>query len=107
MIASDAFLLIIILRLVPLSNMDPLKKTPMGRSWQCQEPGCGKITIKPYRWVVGAKTTFACDSCNGKVMEVGALESTPILEDVLRKMALLEQQLMALKHRMDDQCGKP
>ena len=78
-----------------------------GRSWQCQEPGCGKITIKPYRWVVGSKTTFACDSCSGKVKEVGVAESTPMLEEVIRKMGLLEKQVMALHHRMDDQCGKP
>ncbi len=78
-----------------------------GRTWQCQEPGCGKTTIKPYRWVVGAKTTFACDSCSGKVKEVGVEESTPMLEEVLRKMALLERQVMALHQRMDDQCGKP
>jgi hypothetical protein len=76
-------------------------------SWQCQEPGCGKVTIKPYRWVVGAKTTFACDSCNGEVKEMGMPEGAPIPEEVLRKIALLEQQLMALKQRMDDQCGKP
>ena len=78
-----------------------------GRSWQCQEPGCGKISIKPYRWVVGSKTTFACDTCSGKVKEVGAVESTPMLEEVLRKMALLEKQVRALHQRMDDQCGKP
>jgi len=75
-------------------------------SWQCQEPGCGKVTIKPYRWVVGAKTTFACDSCNGKVKEINATEA-PMPEEVLRKIALLEQQVMALQQRMDDQCGKP
>ena len=79
---------------------------PLGRSWQCQESGCGKTTIKPYRWVVGAKTTFACDSCGGKVKAVGALDDASVLEDVLRKVALLEQQVMALHHRMDDQCGK-
>ena len=78
-----------------------------GRSWQCQESGCGKITTKPYRWVVGAKTTFACDSCSGKVKEVGVAESTPELEEVIRKMGLLEKQVMALHRRMDDQCGKP
>jgi 3'-phosphoadenosine 5'-phosphosulfate sulfotransferase (PAPS reductase)/FAD synthetase len=78
-----------------------------GGSWQCQEPGCGQITIKPYRWVVGAKTTFACDSCSGKVKEVGATESTLELEEVIRKMGLLEKQVMALHRRMDDQCGKP
>jgi hypothetical protein len=76
-------------------------------SWQCQEPGCGKVTIKPYRWVVGAKTTFACDSCNGEVKEIGTQEGTPIPEELLQKIALLEQQVMALKQRMDDQCGKP
>jgi len=78
-----------------------------GHSWQCQELGCGKITTKPYRWVVGSKTTFACDSCSGKVKEVGVAESTPILEEVLRKVALVEKQVMALHRRMDDQCGKP
>ena len=78
-----------------------------GRSWQCQESGCGKITTKPYRWVVGAKTTFACDSCSGKVKEVGVTESAPELEEVIRKMGLLEKQVMALHRRMDDQCGKP
>tara|TARA_Y100000310_G_scaffold316823_1_gene369001 strand:- start:529 stop:828 length:300 start_codon:yes stop_codon:yes gene_type:complete len=78
-----------------------------GQTWQCQEPGCGKTTIKPYRWVVGAKTTFACDSCSGKVKIVGVAESTPMLEEVLRKMALLEKQVRALHQRMDDQCGKP
>lgn len=77
-----------------------------GRSWQCQESGCGQITIKPYRWVVGAKTTFACDSCSGKVKEVGSEES-PALEEVIRKMALLEKQVMALHRRMDNQIGKP
>jgi hypothetical protein len=56
---------------------------------------------------VGAKTTFACDSCNGEVKEVGTQEGTPIPEEVLRKIALLEQQVMALQQRMDDQCGKP
>ena len=76
-------------------------------SWQCQEPGCGKVTIKPYRWVVGAKTTFACDSCNGEVKEIGTQEGTSIPEELLQKIALLEQQVMALKQRMDDQCGKP
>ena len=75
-------------------------------SWQCQEPGCGKVTIKPYRWVVGAKTTFACDSCNGNVEEINATKA-PMSEEVLRKIALLEQQVMALQQRMDDQCGKP
>jgi|2_EtaG_2_1085320.scaffolds.fasta_scaffold28517_2 hypothetical protein len=78
-----------------------------GRSWQCQDPECGKITIKPYRWVAGAKTTFACDSCSGKVKEVGVAEITPELEAVIRKMGLLEKQVMALHRRMDDQCGKP
>ena len=78
-----------------------------GRSWQCQDPACGKITIQPYRWVVGSKTTFACDSCSGKVKEVGAAEITPELEEVIRKMGLLEKQVMALHRRMDDQCGKP
>ena len=78
-----------------------------GRSWQCQEPECGKITVTPYRWVVGSKTTFACDSCSGKVKGVGAEESAPALEEVMRKMALLEKQVMALHRRMDDQCGKP
>jgi hypothetical protein len=78
-----------------------------GGSWQCQEPGCGQITIKPYRWVVGAKTTFACDSCSGTVKQVGVAESTPELEEVIRKMGLLEKQVMALHRRMDDQCGKP
>ena len=80
---------------------------PVGRSWKCQEQGCGKITVKPHRWVVGAKTTFACDSCGGKVKAVGALDDASVLEDMLRKVALLEQQVMALHHRMDDQCGKP
>jgi hypothetical protein len=56
---------------------------------------------------VGAKTTFACDSCNGEVKEMGMPEGAPIPEEVLRKIALLEQQLIALKQRMDDQCGKP
>ena len=83
------------------------KNVPKGGSWQCQEPGCGKITIQPYRWVVGSKTTFACDSCSGKVKEVGAAEITPELEEVIRKMGLLEKQVMALHRRMDDQCGKP
>ena len=78
-----------------------------GRTWQCQEPGCGQITIKPCRWVVGAKTTFACDSCSGKVKEIGSEESAPALEEVIRKMGLLEKQVMALHRRMDDQCGKP
>ena len=78
-----------------------------GRSWQCQDPECGKITIKPYRWVAGAKTTFARDSCSGKVKEVGVAEITPELEAVIRKMGLLEKQVMALHRRMDDQCGKP
>ena len=75
-------------------------------SWKCQEPGCGKVTIKPYRWVVGAKTTFACDSCNGKVKEINATEA-PMPEEISRKIALLEQQVMALHQRMDDQIGKP
>jgi|7_EtaG_2_1085326.scaffolds.fasta_scaffold03459_5 hypothetical protein len=78
-----------------------------GRSWQCQESGCGKITSKPYRWVVGAKTTFGCDSCGGKVKVVGASENDDLLEEMSRKMTLLEQQVMALHQRMDDQCGKP
>ena len=78
-----------------------------GRSWQCQESGCGKITSKPFRWVVGAKTTFACDTCQGDVKEVGVLEGSVALEEVLRKIALLEQQVMALHQRMDDQIGKP
>jgi hypothetical protein len=30
-----------------------------------------------------------------------------MLEEVIRKMGLLEKQVMALHHRMDDQCGKP
>ena len=76
-----------------------------GRSWQCQEEGCGKGTIKPYRWVIGTKTTFACDSCSGKVKEVGAEE--PALEEVIRKITLLEKQVRALHQRMDDQIGKP
>ena len=88
---------------------EPIKTSTLtaGCSWQCQEPVCGKITVKPYRWVVGAKTTFACDSCSGKVKAVGATESTPELEEVIRKMGLLEKQVMALHRRMDDQCGKP
>jgi len=56
---------------------------------------------------VGAKTTFGCDSCGGKVKVVGASESDDLLEEMSRKMTLLEQQVMALHHRMDDQCGKP
>jgi hypothetical protein len=88
---------------------EPIKTSSLtsGRSWQCQESGCGKITIKPYRWVVRDKTTFACDSCSGKVKEVGVAESTPELEEMIRKMGLLEKQVMALHRRMDDQCGKP
>ena len=78
-----------------------------GGGWQCQEPECGKITLKPYRWVVGSKTTFACDSCSGKVKEIGSEESAPALEEVMRKMALLEKQVRALHQRMDDQIGKP
>ena len=78
-----------------------------GRSWQCQESGCGKITTKPYRWVVGSKTTFACDSCSGKVKEVGVQEGATALEEVMRKIVLIEKQVMALHRRMDDQCGKP
>jgi len=73
----------------PPEEFNPVQKAPPGRSWQCQEPGCGKITIKPYRWVVGAKTTLL------------------MLENVLQKMALLEKHIMALHQRMDDQCGKP
>ena len=76
-----------------------------GRSWQCQEEGCGKITTKPYRWVVGPKTTFACDSCSGKVKEVGA--EGPVAEEVMDKITLLESQIRALQQRMDDQIGKP
>jgi hypothetical protein len=56
---------------------------------------------------VGTKITFACDSCSGKVKAVGTLDDASVLEDMLRKVALLEQQVMALHHRMDDQCGKP
>jgi len=77
-----------------------------GARWQCQEAGCGKITIKPYRWVVGSKTTLACDSCKGAVKEVGQ-EDSGIGEEIIKRMALLEQQIMALKQRMDDQIGKP
>ena len=76
-----------------------------GRSWQCQEENCGKITVKPYRWVVGPTTTFACDSCRGKVKEVG--EGGPALEEIISKITLLERQLRALQQRMDDQIGKP
>ena len=79
---------------------------PRGGSWECQEPGCGKITSHPYRWVVGAKTTFACDSCGGKVKVTEALDGALELEDVLRKITLLEQQVMALHQRITDQCGK-
>ena len=80
---------------------------PLGRSWECQESGCGKTTVKPYRWVVGAKTTFGCDSCGGKVKVVGASENDDLLEEMSRKMTLLEQQVMALHQRMNDQIGKP
>jgi hypothetical protein len=76
-----------------------------GSSWRCQEPGCGQTTIKPYRWVVGSKTTFACDSCNGKVKEIGREE--PGLEEVMQKITLLEKYVKALHQRMDDQIGKP
>jgi len=41
------------------------------------------------------------------VKEVGVAEITPELEAVIRKMGLLEKQVMALHRRMDDQCGKP
>ena len=91
----------------PPEEFNPVQKAPPGRSWQCQEPGCGKITIKPYRWVVGAKTTFTCDTCSGKVKEINVSETEIILEGLLRKMALLEKHVMALHQRMDDQCGKP
>ena len=80
---------------------------PRGGSWECQEPGCGKITSQPHRWVVGAKTTFACDSCGGKVKAVGVSENDDLLEEMSRKVTLLEQQVMALHQRMDDQIGKP
>ena len=85
----------------------PPQQRSKTRSWQCIDPHCGKITDKPLRWVVGAKTTFACDACRGDVKEVNTSESSVMLEEVLRKIALLEQQVMALKQRMDDQCGKP
>ena len=35
-----------------------------------------------------------------------ALEDSVALEEVLRKITLLEQQLMALHQRITDQCGK-
>ncbi len=77
-----------------------------GASWRCQDAACGKVTLKPYRWVVGSKTTLACDSCGGKVKEIGR-DGEALSEEVLKRMSLLEQQLMALKQRMDDQLGKP
>jgi len=79
---------------------------PKGGSWECQEPRCGKTTFQPHRWVVGATTTFACDSCGGQVKVTEALDWTLALEGVVRKVTLLEQQLIALHQRVTDQCGK-
>jgi len=78
----------------------------MKTGWKCLNTQCGKVTDKPFRWVVGAKTTFACDTCQGDVKEINALESSVTLEEVLRKITLLERQLMALHERITDQCGK-
>ena len=89
-----------------MEKVDPFQQRPNIRSWQCLDPQCGKITDKPFRWAVGAKTTFACDTCQGDVKEIGALESSVTLEEILRKVTLLEQQLIALHQRVTDQCGK-
>ena len=82
------------------------KSLAQGATWQCQEEKCGKTTTKPYRWVVGSKTTFACDSCNGKVKIVGSEEKF-LIEELSKKVSLLHQQVMALHQRIDDQLGKP
>jgi hypothetical protein len=78
----------------------------MERQWKCTAHGCGKITDTPFRWVVGAQTTFKCDSCQGEVKEINMSEKATT-EEILKKVSLLEQQVMALHQRMNDQCGKP
>ncbi len=55
-----------------MNDFNPnIKPANMPRKfWQCQNSSCAKVIPNPLRWVIGAKTKFACPYCRSNVAEI-------------------------------------